>query len=114
MMVVQPHRRVVRSGSVAAARVALMDGEHTLEKPVRLSAAATVDDTLERYGSTAGSDTLSRVLGPAACSGVQMMLLFSDTIVIAEPVLEKGVKEGEEDLKCVATSQQAVVILILG
>lgn len=29
------------------------------------------------------------------------MLLFSDTIVITEPVLAKGVQEGEEDLKCV-------------
>jgi hypothetical protein len=32
-----------------------------------------------------------------------MLLLFSDAIVITEPVLEKGVKQGEEDLKCVAT-----------
>eukprot|EP01043_Picozoa_sp_COSAG02_P079171 COSAG02_NODE_18184_length_955_cov_1.296729_1_plen_87_part_00 len=47
MVVVQPHRRVIRSGRVAAARVTLMDGEHTLEKPVRHSAAVTIDARLK-------------------------------------------------------------------
>lgn len=31
--------------------------------------------------------------------GVQMLLLFSDTIFIAERVMEKGVEEGKEDLQ---------------
>ena len=42
--VVQPHRRVIHSGRVAAADVALMDGEHSLDQPVRHSLTVDNDD----------------------------------------------------------------------
>ena len=44
MLIVQPHRRVIQSGRVAAADVALMDGEHSLDHPVRHSATVDNDD----------------------------------------------------------------------